>query len=354
MTPFALVQHAPICVITDGIPSLTNTRNETFSTAVLFGAICRLLDLDPVEVVAEAGVAPRIATGHGVLVTEDEFYAIWSTILRLGKRPDFARFVGRGLANGATSPVFFALSCAPDLQTGFERFGRFKHVFGPLGLSVKTDAQSMTVKLVPLRPDKILPASVAGPILTFLHEKALSCTASRLVPQAVYMPMQDTDAAEMTDIFGVTPLDGEPVIIYGADDAKRRLVSENAQLWDAFEPDLRTLADRSAKSTPISDRVRACLIEAIGDGDPSIAYVCERLSKSRSGLLRELQMAGVSFHDILTETRRTLALRYLRNSDLPIKQIANLLAYQDVNAFHRAFKSWTGNTPNEVRGSQGL
>ena len=331
---------------------MTNTPNATYSTAVLFGAVCRLLDLDPVDVVAKAGVAPRIATGHGVLVTEDEFFAIWGTILRLGQRPDFARFVGRGLANGATSPVFFALSCAPDVQTGFERFGRFKHVFGPLGMSVKTDAQSMNVKLVPLRPDKILPASVAGPILTFLHEKAQSCTASRLVPQAVYMPMQDTDVTEMTDIFGVTPLDGEPVIVYGADDAKRRLVSENAPLWDALEPDLSKLADRSAKSTPIADRVRACLIEAIGDGDPSIAYVCERLSKSRTGLLRELQAAGFSFQDILTDTRRTMALRYLRNSDLPIKQIANLLAYQDANAFYRAFKSWTGKTPNEVRGSQ--
>ena len=101
------------------------------------------------------------------------------------------------------------------------------------------------------------------------------------------------------------------------------------------------------------DRVRACLVEAIGDGDPSIAHVCERLSKSRSGLLRELQAAGVSFQDILTDTRKTMALRYLRNSDLPIKQIANLLAYQDANAFHRAFKSWTGETPNGARGTKG-
>jgi len=116
---------------------------------------------------------------------------------------------------------------------------------------------------------------------------------------------------------------------------------------------LSTLADRTAESTPIVDRVRACLVEAIGDGDPSIAHVCERLSKSRSGLLRELQAAGVSFQDILTDTRKTMALRYLRNSDLPIKQIANLLAYQDANAFHRAFKSWTGETLNGARGTKG-
>jgi AraC-like DNA-binding protein len=328
---------------------LTNTPYATYSTAVLFGAVCRLLDLDPVDVVEEAGLPDRIASGHGVLISEDEFFTLWDTIVRLGQRRDFAAFVGRGLANGAASPVFFALSCAPDLQTGFERFGRFKHVFGPLGMSVRTDAASMTVRLVPLRAGGALPASVAAPILTFLHEKALSCTATRLVPDAVYLPMQDGPRVELTDVFGVTPLAGEPALVYAAKDAGRRLVSENAPLWEAFETDLSMLAARSSKSIPIAERVRACLIEAIGDGDPSIAYVCERLSKSRSGLLRELQAAEVSFQDMLTETRRSMALRYLRNSDLPIKQIANLLAYQDANAFHRAFKSWTGETPKGVR-----
>lgn len=328
---------------------MTRARHATFSTAVLFGAICRLLDLDPDAVVAEAGLPDRIARSSGVLVTEDEFFALWDTIMRLGQRPDFVTFVGRGLANGASSPVFFALSCAPDLHTGFERFGRFKHVFGPLGMSVRMDATSMTVRLVPLRPEGELPASVVAPILTFLHEKALSCTASRLVPEAVYLPMPEADRVELSAVFGVSPVHGDPALVYALRDAKRRLVSENAPLWEAFEADLAMLADRSIRSSPIADRVRSCLIEAIGDGDPSIAYVCERLSKSRSGLLRELQAAGASFQDILTATRLTMALRYLRNSDLPIKQVANLLAYRDANAFHRAFKSWTGKTPKEAR-----
>lgn len=328
---------------------MSNAPHATFSTAVLFAAICRLLDLDPIDVVAEAGLSPRIASGHGVLITEDEFFALWDTIVRLSPRPDFATFVGRGLANGAASPVFFAFSCAPDLQTGFERFARFKHVFGPLGMSVRTDASGMTIRLVPLRPDGDLPASITAPILTFLHEKALSCTASRLVPEGVFMPASDAARAELADVFGVPPLEGEPTLVYAAKDARRRLVSENAPLWEAFEADLSILAARSGKSTPIKDRVRASLIEAIGDGDPSIAYVCERLSKSRSGLMRELQAADVTFNDILIDTRRTMALRYLHNSDLPIKKIANLLAYQDTNAFHRAFKSWTGATPNSVR-----
>ncbi len=324
-------------------------QTPAFSTSILFGAVCRLLDLDPTEVVASAGLPERLVTGHGVLISEAEFFALWDAIMRLGRRHNFAAFIGRGLANGASSPIFFAFSCAPDLQTGLERFARFKHVFGPLGMSVRLQNNALHVRLMPLRADGTIPASIAGPILTFLHEKALSCTARPLVPETVHLPASLNVRSGLTNVFGVTPSEGEPLLVYNARDAKCRLVSENAALWASLEADLAMLATAANKSTPIDDRVRACLIEAISDGDPSIAFVCERLSKSRSSLHRELRANGTAFQELLNETRKELALRYLRNSDMPIKQVANLLAYRDPNAFHRAFKAWTGQTPSEVR-----
>ncbi|MEP0456045.1 MAG: helix-turn-helix transcriptional regulator, partial [Roseibium sp.] len=109
---------------------------------------------------------------------------------------------------------------------------------------------------------------------------------------------------------------------------------------------------QATTATSMQERVRACLIGAIGDGDPSIAYICECLSRSRTGLLRELQAEGVTFQGILTDTRKSLALRYLRNSDMPVKQVASLLAYRDTNAFHRAFRAWTGQTPARVRATR--
>lgn len=328
---------------------MNRTDPAVYSTAVILGAICRLLDLDPVDVVAEAGLPARFANNQGLLISEAQFFALWDTVVRLGRRPDFATFVGRGLANGATSPVFFALSCAPDVRTGFERFARFKHVFGPLGMSVRTEGGRMAIRLIPLRPDGVLPASVAAPILVFLHEKACSCTATRFVPHAVHLPMECAPRSALVDVFGVQPLTGEPALVYAAQDAGRRLVSENASLWQSFEGDLHALAATTMKPTRIMDRVRTCLVEAISVGDPTIAFVCARLAKSRSVLLRELQAEQVTFQELLDETRMAMALRYLHKSDMPIKKVASLLAYRDTTAFHRAFKAWTGDTPAGAR-----
>jgi AraC-like DNA-binding protein len=323
----------------------------TFSTSIVFGAVCKLVGLEPAELVSLAGLPQRLATGHGVQVTADEYHALMDAVVVAGKRPDIPQFLGRMMANGAVAPVFFALSCAPDLETGFTRFARYKRVFGPVGMSVRNHGDELVVRLTPVAPGQILHSCLATSIMVFLNEKARSCTAEPLVPKRVQLPLSPVELAALTEDFGVMPEPGDPCLVYRAEDGKRHLVSENATLWSAFEADLDTQVLLSNAAKSLEERVRACLIEAISDQDPSVAFVCERLGRSRSGLLRDLAANGLTFQGILDSTRESMAMRYLLHSDLPIKQIANLLAYRDANAFYRAFKSWTGHTPSSARNS---
>ncbi|MGR3270620.1 helix-turn-helix transcriptional regulator [Thalassococcus profundi] len=83
--------------------------------------------------------------------------------------------------------------------------------------------------------------------------------------------------------------------------------------------------------------------------DPTIAHVCGRLRLSRSTLIRRLANEGVTFQSLLDETRKELAIRYLNKSDLNNQQIAHLVGYRDPNAFQRAFRKWTGTSPQALR-----
>ncbi|MEZ5800084.1 MAG: helix-turn-helix transcriptional regulator [Nitratireductor sp.] len=58
---------------------------------------------------------------------------------------------------------------------------------------------------------------------------------------------------------------------------------------------------------------------------------------------------GATFQSILDETRKELAIRYLLKSKLNNQQIAHLVGYRDPNAFQRAFRKWTGMTPQDLR-----
>jgi len=46
---------------------------------------------------------------------------------------------------------------------------------------------------------------------------------------------------------------------------------------------------------------------------------------------------------------RRLTMRYLHRADLSIAEIACLVGYDDIAAFYKAFKQWTGSTPAEQR-----
>jgi AraC-like DNA-binding protein len=72
---------------------------------------------------------------------------------------------------------------------------------------------------------------------------------------------------------------------------------------------------------------------------------------SPRSLQRRLHSEGTSFAEVLSELRRDLALRYLRDQRIAIAEVGFLLGFLDVSAFHRAFKRWTGSTPAEYQRS---
>lgn len=64
---------------------------------------------------------------------------------------------------------------------------------------------------------------------------------------------------------------------------------------------------------------------------------------------RQLKAEGASFQRILDATCEQLARHYLRDPALSAVDIAFLLGYGETSSFYRAFHSWTGETPEQVR-----
>jgi AraC-like DNA-binding protein len=76
-----------------------------------------------------------------------------------------------------------------------------------------------------------------------------------------------------------------------------------------------------------------------------------RLGLSARTLQRRLAGEGASFEQLVDAVRSELAARYLEDRRLSLNDVAFLLGYSDVGAFHRAHKRWTGKTPRRARQS---
>lgn len=330
----------------------THARNLRYTTAVLSGPIAKILGVDWGSVLAEADLRTADPTGQHRMVNAADYARLWNMLIRKAAIPNTSRLLGQRMASGPTIPVLFALSTAPDLATGLTRLAKFKHLFGPLRLAVSEHRKQFSIRVIQDDPDVPVPITLAAPQVIFLHERAQSLAVRRFAPLAVSMPLPQAERESFVDIFGLVPTEGDAALHYRPEDARIPFVSENSALWKATEADLLAAARMVAGQTSMAERVRACFLEAFSITEPSVAYVCDCLHVSRTTLLRKLRAEGTSFQALLSETRRTLALRYLVKSDLTNQQIAHLVGYVDPNAFQRAFKKWTGTTPQAVRQAQ--
>lgn len=80
--------------------------------------------------------------------------------------------------------------------------------------------------------------------------------------------------------------------------------------------------------------------------------VSRAMNMSLRTFYRRLKQEGVRFQGLIDRLRCSVAIEYLRNTQLTVDEISSKCGYQDVANFRKAFKRWTGNTPSSIRGGQ--
>lgn len=324
-------------------------RSPIYTSAVLSGPICGMLGLGWDAVLTRAGITASERHDRAFLVSAEEYLRLWTAMMDLSGQQDVPKLLGLRMAGGPAIPVLFALSTAPDFETGITRMAQFKSLFGPMQFRVSRSASDFTVRVTPDVATAPLPGSFSSPQIIYLHAQANALARHAIRPLRVCLPLPQDERERLSDVFGQVPKQGDAMLTYARTDARAPFVSDNPELWEATEADLQNQAMIQSKGLPLSDRVRATMMEALSITEPNIAHVCARLRVSRSTLLRRLADEGVTFQKLLDGTRKDLAIRYLLKTDMNNQQIAHLLGYRDPNAFQRAFRKWTDITPQQFR-----
>ena len=120
------------------------------------------------------------------------------------------------------------------------------------------------------------------------------------------------------------------------------------QLLDICEKELEQLT----RTRSLRERVAQLLGPMLNGREPDLEEVAARLKLPTWTLRRKLAEEGTQFRSILNDTRRDLAMIYIRDTDLAFGEIAYLLGFASAEAFQRAFKRWSGQTPGEFRRAQ--
>ncbi|WP_342152771.1 AraC family transcriptional regulator [Methylorubrum sp. SB2] len=251
-------------------------------------------------------------------------------------------------------PFFHLLASCADLGEALTKQARYlTTVNRALRCHVSEGAAPFVLSLALEGVDRALAEQEMAFWVTFVVQMARTLTTLNLAPAGVsFAQGPPVGGFAMDDYFRCEPVFGAP-----ADGVafERHLLALplmrsdpylNAFLTEFHEE--RLARDVSA-APALTARVSDVLTSLLAQGQARLMTVAGEFGMSARTLGRRLAEEGVTFRAILDRLRADLATRYVRDTSMPLSQIAWRLGYKDPSAFIVAFKRWTGKTPSALR-----
>lgn len=99
----------------------------------------------------------------------------------------------------------------------------------------------------------------------------------------------------------------------------------------------------------LAARVRMAIAVGLANANTGLDQVARQLSLQPRTLQRRLAAAGEAFDALRDEVMREAALKYLRNPDMPLTEVAARLGLSQQSALTRSCRRWFGESPLKIR-----
>ncbi|WP_172657012.1 AraC family transcriptional regulator [Collimonas arenae] len=188
------------------------------------------------------------------------------------------------------------------------------------------------------------------------HEFGLAalCKISRdianvapLAKEICFVNSEPLDTKPFTDFFGCDVLFNQPATALRIPIRNLRapLCQPDPTLIHILEKQAEEFLAQLPKESEFVMHVRRCIANLLHGGEPALEQVASTLSIAPRTLRRRLQEYETTFRELLDDIRKHMAEQYLRDPNLQLTDVAQLLGYSEQSAFQRAFLRWTGTTP---------
>ncbi|HMB25691.1 MAG: helix-turn-helix domain-containing protein [Chloroflexota bacterium] len=332
-----------------------NGRKEFHSPKYNLGkywqAILKDLNISVQDVLRSAQLPVDLLLRKTPDVTADEYFRFWNGLAHISQNePAFALRLVHTINAKTTDPAVIAFLSSGNLNMALKRTAHYKPIVAPVRLTVEQSDRQTILTFGELPQNGSLPALFVAFELMFWVQLARIATREQINPETVHSSL-DLPEADAYEAFLGTRIRRDEInrVTFSAVDAQKPFLTANHALWAILEPAFDKRMEDLTQGAAFRERVRACLLEMLASGDYSMTDVASRLAISNRTLQRRLMEEGTTFQEVLDKLREELARHYLSTTDYTSAEISFLLGYEEPNSFFRAFRAWTGQTPEIVR-----
>jgi AraC-like DNA-binding protein len=283
--------------------------------------------------------------------TTAELFALWRAIaetsgdlgigLKLGAEPRFERY----------QPTAIAAVCSRSFRDALQRIARYKQLTCPEEIRVHTTGDEGSVEFFYLQAEEVQPDVLVDLCLSWILSIGRRGTDGQVTPLRLELtrPAQNRELLETHFGCRVRFEAGRNALVFRSSDLDRPFVTHNEELLKAIGVQLETELQERNPDADVGEQVKHTLKRSLAGKRPTLQHIARELRTSVRTLQRRLTDAGVTFQQLVEDTRRELARHYLKHSAVELNETAFLLGYADANSFFRAFHGWEGTSPGEWR-----
>ena len=325
------------------------------SMGQMFRRLLELHGLDAVGIAQRASVDLVAIPAPGERIEIDKVDAILRVAIPLIGDPAFGLHAARCWHPSELGVLGYAWLSSSTLRTGLERAVRYSRLVGERGMTeIEDTRQGLKVRFGANRgnPAVVPVAAVVVDIaMAILLDLCRMNAGATLRPVAAGLRRRRPEPGDAYERFFGCPVQfgvEENTFVLSAKDADRPLPSANRQLAGVFDQLLTEELARLDKSDVVS-RCRAAVLEDLSSGEGTAEDTAKQLHMSSRTLQRKLADANTTYHQLVDDTRKDLALRYIEDPRRSVTDITFSLGFSQPSAFTRAFKRWTGLNPSDYR-----
>ena len=339
----------------DGRAGDQSRQTGLASMGHMFRRLLEFHGLDALGIARDAGIDLGAIPAPGERIEIDKVDAMLRVAIPRIADPAFGLHAARCWHPSELGVLGYAWLSSSTLRTGLGRAARYFRLVGERGATEIEDArQGLKVRFGANRgnPAVVPVAAVFVDIaMSILLDLCRMNAGATLRPLAASLRRRKPDAADAYALFFGCPVQfgaEENSFVLSARDADRPLSSANRELAAVFDRMMTEELARLDKSDVVS-RCRAAVLDHLASGEATEEEAAKQLHMSARTLQRKLAEANTTYLQLVDDTRKDLALRYVEDPRRSLTDITFSLGFSQPSAFTRAFRRWTGVSPSDYR-----
>ncbi|MCF4998200.1 helix-turn-helix domain-containing protein [Pseudomonas syringae] len=313
-------------------------------------------DLDPLPLLEQYGLDTARLAEAGARLSIPRYMRLGHAAIQLTGDPALGLRMGSHSRLNHAGLAGITAAQAPTVREAARCLIRFEALYGSNyrgQSSFHEDANGAWLRFYSISPYNAYNRFVVDSIIAGWLQQLSSVGGEKLRAERIDIAF---DAPDYRDAYTVL---GDCSLQFSAEHNQLRLSLEslaqrNPQHCPSTWRHLLQLCEREleqlTRTRSLRERITQLLGPLLNGGrEPDLEEVAARLKLPTWTLRRKLAEEGTQFRAILNDTRRDLAMTYIRDTELAFGEIAYLLGFASAEAFQRAFKRWNGQTPGEFR-----